>query len=40
VIGVRPALTPVAIEIIDELPAERAGMGSALNDAFQEIGAA
>lgn len=39
-VGVRAALTTVAIEIIDALPAERAGMGSALNDTFQEIGAA
>ena len=39
-IGVRAALTTVAIEVIDALPAERAGMGSALNDTFQEIGAA
>jgi predicted MFS family arabinose efflux permease len=39
-IGVRASLTTVAIEIIDAMPRERAGMGSALNDTFQEIGAA
>jgi MFS transporter, DHA2 family, multidrug resistance protein len=39
-IGVRASLTTVAIEIIDAMPVERAGMGSALNDTFQEIGAA
>jgi MFS transporter, DHA2 family, multidrug resistance protein len=39
-VGVRASLTTVAIEIIDALPPERAGIGSALNDTFQEIGAA
>ncbi len=39
-VGVRASLTTVAIEIIDALPRERAGIGSALNDTFQEIGAA
>jgi EmrB/QacA subfamily drug resistance transporter len=39
-LGVRAALTTVAIEVINALPKERAGMGSALNDTFQEIGGA
>jgi EmrB/QacA subfamily drug resistance transporter len=39
-VGVRASLTTVAIEIINALPRERAGMGSALNDTFQEIGGA
>jgi len=39
-VGVRASLTTVAIEIINALPPERAGMGSALNDTFQEIGGA
>jgi EmrB/QacA subfamily drug resistance transporter len=39
-VGVRAALTTVAIEVINALPRERAGMGSALNDTFQEIGGA
>lgn len=39
-IGVRAALTTVAIEVINALPRERAGVGSALNDTFQEIGGA
>jgi MFS transporter, DHA2 family, multidrug resistance protein len=38
--GVRVSLTTVAMEIIDALPPERAGLGSALNDTFQEIGGA
>lgn len=37
-VGVRAALTTVAIEVINALPKERAGIGSALNDTFQEIG--
>jgi EmrB/QacA subfamily drug resistance transporter len=37
-VGVRAALTTVAIEVIDALPLNRAGMGSALNDTFQEVG--
>jgi hypothetical protein len=37
-VGVRAALTTVAIEVINALPRERAGVGSALNDTFQEIG--
>jgi MFS transporter, DHA2 family, multidrug resistance protein len=40
VTGVRAALTTVAMEVIDALPPERAGIGSALNDTFQEIGGA
>ncbi|MFT4108596.1 MFS transporter [Propionicimonas sp.] len=39
-VGVRAALTTVAIEVINALPRERMGMGSALNDTFQEIGGA
>jgi predicted MFS family arabinose efflux permease len=39
-IGVRAALTTVAIEVINALPKERAGVGSALNDTFQEVGGA
>jgi len=40
VAGVRAALTTVAMEVIDALPPERAGIGAALNDTFQEIGGA
>jgi hypothetical protein len=39
-IGVRASLTTVAIEVIDALPPGRAGIGSALNDTFQEVGGA
>jgi hypothetical protein len=39
-VGVRAALTTVAIEVINALPQERAGVGSALNDTFQEVGGA
>lgn len=39
-VGVRASLATVAIEVIDALPPERAGIGSALNDTFQEIGGA
>ncbi len=39
-IGVRASLTTVAIEVIDALPVGRAGIGSALNDTFQEVGGA
>lgn len=38
--GVRISLATVASEVIDALPPERAGTGSALNDTFQEIGGA
>ena len=38
--GMRMSITPVAVAVIDALPKERAGMGSALNDTFQEVGAA
>jgi EmrB/QacA subfamily drug resistance transporter len=38
--GLRMSITPVAIALVDALPKERAGMGSALNDTFQEIGGA
>jgi hypothetical protein len=38
--GVRASLSTVATEVIDALPPERAGTGSALNDTFQEIGGA
>jgi MFS transporter, DHA2 family, multidrug resistance protein len=38
--GLRMAMTPVALAVIDALPKERAGMGSALNDTFQEVGGA
>jgi MFS transporter, DHA2 family, multidrug resistance protein len=38
--GVRASLTTVAIEVVDALPPERAGIGTALNDTFQEIGGA
>lgn len=33
-IGMRLAMTPVTLAVIDALPAERAGMGSALNATF------
>ncbi|NHN55459.1 MFS transporter [Calidifontibacter sp. DB0510] len=39
-IGNRMAMTTAAILVIDALPKERAGMGSALNDTFQEVGGA
>lgn len=39
-LGVRASLTTVAIEVIDALPPGRAGIGSALNDTFQEVGGA
>jgi EmrB/QacA subfamily drug resistance transporter len=38
--AMRMSITPVAVAVIDALPKERAGMGSALNDTFQEVGAA
>jgi EmrB/QacA subfamily drug resistance transporter len=34
----RAAITTTALAVIDGLPPERAGMGSALNDTFQEVG--
>lgn len=39
-IGMRMALPAAAMLVIDALPPERAGIGSALNDTFQEIGGA
>ena len=39
-VGMRLSLTPVALAVVDALPAEQVGMGSALNDTFQEIGGA
>jgi MFS transporter, DHA2 family, multidrug resistance protein len=38
--GLRMAMTPVALAVINAMPKENAGMGSALNDTFQEIGGA
>ncbi|RXW32666.1 MFS transporter [Propioniciclava flava] len=40
IIGMRIALPAAALLVIDALPRERAGMGSALNDTFQEVGGA
>ncbi|MGY4721130.1 MFS transporter [Naumannella huperziae] len=39
-VGNRMAMTSAALRVIDALPPERAGMGSALNDTFQEVGSA
>ncbi len=39
-VGLRLGMTTVALLVIDALPAERAGTGSALNDTFQEVGGA
>lgn len=39
-IGLRFAMTPVALAVVGGLPDERAGMGSALNDTVQEVGGA
>jgi MFS transporter, DHA2 family, multidrug resistance protein len=36
--GLRMAMTPIALAVVNALPKERAGVGSALNDTFQEIG--
>jgi EmrB/QacA subfamily drug resistance transporter len=39
-IGLRLAMTPVALSVVGGLPRERAGMGAALNDTVQEVGGA
>ncbi len=40
VVGMRLGMTTIALELIEALPPERTGLGSALNDTFQEVGGA